>query len=472
MAELGSRIGVGILTTQSVVMVQRIEPETASSKSVMCINRTSIETGVSRAYNAFVRPGTGVVSRMTGAAAFRVDVTDDVTEGSSWQLGIFLAHALRKDDRLAMLSDDAQPVEVWLATGAVNSDHEVTPIEDLERKLTVLGGWLAANASSLIKVRVLIPAENINAAIQSSLDALTSDYPVLSVERVVSADQSARVPEKARAGFGYLRDWRLLAAGGTIAGVALAAVLLAPVVLGDQVSASEPAPPTDTAPPALPIEGDPEPDEVPVSAARPAEPQLPDENPVQNTAASAQALGDDQTDNPPPPAEQAADAAPIKDDPDEPVDAAKLGPSDPPSDADVAEPPSPTEEVPPAAPTPQADIRLIVQSTESNCFAERSSNTVRQAQHGDTIELPASTQWCRMDIEASSASGAALSAYLVERNGNRTTPQYLGGRGSLLPVIADDTTRLEVAFSNGEAPDTINAWPSVVISLDGAQTGP
>jgi hypothetical protein len=153
-------IRVGILTTRSVVTIQRIEPEAHSSRSVMCINRTAVETGVSRAYNQFVSRGTGVISKLTGVAAFRTDVDGEVTDGRSFELAVMLAHLLRRDRELATASPDDGAAEVWLATGEVDADHRVNRVDGISQKLKVLEEWLAAAPANRPAVSLLLPAAN------------------------------------------------------------------------------------------------------------------------------------------------------------------------------------------------------------------------------------------------------------------------------------------------------------------------
>jgi hypothetical protein len=181
MAQLKPAVArVGILTTQAVVLVQRIEVETQAVRSVMCINRTSVETGVSRAYSRFVDRQTGIVAKATGAAAYRADVDNDVTVGQSWQLAMFLAHLLHHDGRLAGVNDPRDAQEVWLATGEVDADHRVHAIDAIDRKIRALEAWLATEGPRYSRVIVFAPLAN-QAEAGAPLAVLQGNWPQLEV---------------------------------------------------------------------------------------------------------------------------------------------------------------------------------------------------------------------------------------------------------------------------------------------------
>ncbi|MGE3959588.1 MAG: hypothetical protein AB7H96_22930 [Vicinamibacterales bacterium] len=155
---MNSPIRVAILTTGSLVVIQRVEPEENSARSVMCIDRTSVETGVSREYNRFVRRGTGVIAQVTGTDAFRMDVDSEVTDGRSFHLPVFLAHVLRQDRRLAGAETDASAL--WVATGEVDADLNVRGVDGISQKLRVLDAWLSTAPAGHPAVCLLLPEHN------------------------------------------------------------------------------------------------------------------------------------------------------------------------------------------------------------------------------------------------------------------------------------------------------------------------
>jgi len=184
LAELIAHIRLAVLTTQSVVQVQRMQKDNAARRSVMCINRTAKETGVSRAYHRFVDYQTGIVSRLTGDKAYRTDVDGEITEGDSWELPIFLAHMLEREGRLAVQGEEANvPHTLWLATGRVDADYQVHAIDGLEAKFTVLLAWLDQQSAPIGAIRMFLPSANREDG-AAELARLLAKYPDISVEYI------------------------------------------------------------------------------------------------------------------------------------------------------------------------------------------------------------------------------------------------------------------------------------------------
>src|SRR5205823_4539634 len=94
-------------------------------------------------YNAFVARPTGVIERLFGHPCYRLDFSGRIDAGSSWQLGVLLAHALYAAGRLAQERDQATAV-IW-ATGTVRAvDLTVARLATLPRKLC--SRWTASRA--------------------------------------------------------------------------------------------------------------------------------------------------------------------------------------------------------------------------------------------------------------------------------------------------------------------------------------
>lgn len=134
------RIRVVIPTTQGPAVIQRITEEDPSVRSVICLGGTSKALPISKDYDAFVREPTGVVQRAVGHSAFRLDVDKPIDDGDSWQLAVFLAHLLKGAGRLAERDEPAARV-LW-ATGTVDRDLGVGPVDKVKQKLDLSGEYL------------------------------------------------------------------------------------------------------------------------------------------------------------------------------------------------------------------------------------------------------------------------------------------------------------------------------------------
>lgn len=129
---MSGRLRVVIATTGGPSTVRRITPEDPDLRSVVCLAGTATALPISSDYDAFVRRPTGVVERDTGHRVYRVDVDHPIDEGRSWQLGLYVAHRLKRAGRLA---EDEQPADgiVW-ATGTLDADLKVGPVDRVAEK--------------------------------------------------------------------------------------------------------------------------------------------------------------------------------------------------------------------------------------------------------------------------------------------------------------------------------------------------
>ena len=147
---------VYIATTLGPVAIQRITEEDPEVNSVICLSGKAVSLPISGAYDAFVRNPTGVIQRDFGHAAFRVDVSDKIDEGYSWQLGVFTAHALQRAARLA--SPETATDTIIIATGEVDRDLNLHAVDGVAEKISRLEETLDTLAASTTRVLIAVPA--------------------------------------------------------------------------------------------------------------------------------------------------------------------------------------------------------------------------------------------------------------------------------------------------------------------------
>ena len=147
-----------IATTDGPVFVQRLAEEDPDVRSVICLNGTSEALPISPGYDAFVRKPTGVIERMFGHGVYRMDVSDRISNGSSWQLGVFAAHFLQKRKELAERTKDATHL-LWL-TGEVNNNLDVGVVDHVAEKLERSAEMLSEVAARGKKVVLFYPKGN------------------------------------------------------------------------------------------------------------------------------------------------------------------------------------------------------------------------------------------------------------------------------------------------------------------------
>jgi hypothetical protein len=150
---------VEIPTTTGLVEVERLLEEQID-RSVICVGASTLHNPrLDKAYTDFVGAGTGVIERLFGHASFRLEVSQEIDHGSSWQLGAFIAHALHRARRLAEKGRHADTI-VW-ATGEVRYDLSVGPVGHVADKLRLSLQHLTTLAKSGRRVLLALPTENM-----------------------------------------------------------------------------------------------------------------------------------------------------------------------------------------------------------------------------------------------------------------------------------------------------------------------
>jgi hypothetical protein len=151
-----SQARVYIATTLGPVAIQRITEEDPEVNSVICLAGKAVSLPISGAYDAFVRNPTGVIQRDFGHAAFRVDVSEKIDEGYSWQLGVFTAHALQRSARLA--GPDTPIDTLIIATGEVDRDLNLHVVDGVAEKIARLEETVDTLAAGAKQVLIAVPA--------------------------------------------------------------------------------------------------------------------------------------------------------------------------------------------------------------------------------------------------------------------------------------------------------------------------
>jgi len=154
------RIRVLVATTEGPVEIESLVAEDAIlARSVVCIAGSTETAGIDREYHAFVDRGTGLIARLYGHDRFRLDVSGRVDAGSSWQLGVFIAHALHATGRLAHKGEEAGTVV--LATGRVQPlDEVVLEVGHVDHKLRRAFERLQVEAINKSDILVVWPKAN------------------------------------------------------------------------------------------------------------------------------------------------------------------------------------------------------------------------------------------------------------------------------------------------------------------------
>lgn len=169
-----SKTAVFIATTEGPTRLQRLTAEAPDVRSVICLGGRAMALPISPEYDAFVRRPTGVIEACYGHSAYRMDISDPIASGLSWQLGAFVGHALANERRLATNNETYQRI-VW-ASGEVNCDLSVQSVSDIKQKLQRsrdLFDDLIADGTEIV---IAVPAAN-RAEAEEEISRLTLSTP-------------------------------------------------------------------------------------------------------------------------------------------------------------------------------------------------------------------------------------------------------------------------------------------------------
>lgn len=172
-----------IATTNGPVEIQRITREDAQVRSVICLNGTAKALPIARAYDAFVKEPTGVVQRSFDHPSYRLDVNQLISNGNSWQLGVFCAHAFHHENQLAG-PDDTIETALWL-TGEVDRDLNIRPVEHIQDKLQQSRDLFAQLRAQNIRTFCFIPGGAGLIPDDDFLESLNIDGDLLYLESVL-----------------------------------------------------------------------------------------------------------------------------------------------------------------------------------------------------------------------------------------------------------------------------------------------
>jgi len=182
MSRSPSRARVLVPTTAGVVEIERLLEEHID-RSVICVGASSIHNPrLDKAYSDFVAAGTGVIERCYRHGSFRLEVSQEIDHGSSWQLAAFIAHALHHAGRLAEKDQEADTI-VW-ATGEVRYDLSVAAVGHIEDKLLLSLQYLTSKVAAGHRVLVVLPKANKQAASPWFTDLQNAGVEVVALERI------------------------------------------------------------------------------------------------------------------------------------------------------------------------------------------------------------------------------------------------------------------------------------------------
>ena len=127
-----------IPTTKNLVGITDIIVENRGVIPVVCVSNELKALPISSDYKNFVQNPTGIIEKLTNESSYRIDLTEEVNSGTSWQLGFAIAHLLHKTNNLTFstknnLFNNASNI-VW-ASGKLNANLDIIDVDHISSKI-------------------------------------------------------------------------------------------------------------------------------------------------------------------------------------------------------------------------------------------------------------------------------------------------------------------------------------------------
>ena len=155
---------VVIPTTNNLVGISDIVVEDPLVSSVICENNSLESLPISNIYASFVKSPTGIIEKITGHSSYRIDITNRIEQGDSWQLAIAIAHIFHDNNFLSFSSNENlinnnKHTIIW-ASGTINSNLDVKAISYLDQKIKNSINFFKQCIEYNITVEIVLSFEN------------------------------------------------------------------------------------------------------------------------------------------------------------------------------------------------------------------------------------------------------------------------------------------------------------------------
>jgi tetratricopeptide (TPR) repeat protein len=160
---MATRVRVAIATTAGPVAVERIAGVDFQKSRVHLWAARSALPAMSETYDKFVRERVARIPPFDRDQVLRLDLSREIDEGDSWQLPVFLAHALHGAERLAGRGEDDEAGIFLYATGELDFELTARQVGSVEDKLRLLAQDQRLQSAAAGGRRVLLALPEANA---------------------------------------------------------------------------------------------------------------------------------------------------------------------------------------------------------------------------------------------------------------------------------------------------------------------
>ena len=156
------RTRVVIPTTVEPISIIGLEELKGGFSTIGINKKTTEQAAIAQKYKSFVQQPTGLINRLFDREpypTYRLDISGPISAGSSWQLAVLIAHALRANDDSLAFEPNASAALVW-ATGEVKSDLTVAGVGNVSDKLRNSKSLFEQSLAGGKRIFVFLPSEN------------------------------------------------------------------------------------------------------------------------------------------------------------------------------------------------------------------------------------------------------------------------------------------------------------------------
>jgi hypothetical protein len=163
-------VHVFIASTKGLVAVQNItDLNDPDLQSVITLNGASDMANISSAYHRFVQKNTGLIQPEFGGTSYRVNLSRNIEQGASWQLGIYLAHYLWDLAKSTLSTETVslgngmveQGDIVFCVTGQVNtSEKSLELVTAVAEKIVAASAQISQWRKQGVLVEFVYPEKN------------------------------------------------------------------------------------------------------------------------------------------------------------------------------------------------------------------------------------------------------------------------------------------------------------------------
>lgn len=171
-----------ILTTSGISEIIKLEAQDERLRSVICEKGHYTPLPISPDYHFFVSAPTGIIQQYFGAHSFRVEVSQSINQGHSWQLGLFVAHGLFDTENQQKVS---KRIKHLFLSGTLSAALEVGPVSGIEEKMKHLNVWIQMHNIDPSDCLVVLPKGN------QMVETIPGEIEILSISRI--SDLEARL---------------------------------------------------------------------------------------------------------------------------------------------------------------------------------------------------------------------------------------------------------------------------------------